>query len=177
MTFPTYTATDLAEFTRRDVSTFNATYASTSATQAMLLFKMATCLADWPTDADSALLAKYAVLSVADQIYLSGPYASALASPFASETIGSYSYTKMTAAIAAQSPTGISWFDLAVSKLGVCTDGPELESSCINVFTNDLELYTAADGTITALGPEDYNTEQTPYFYSVPASYDPNGSM
>jgi hypothetical protein len=61
-----------------------------------------------------------AILSMADAIYLVQPFQSVLSNPFSSETIGSYSYSKVSGAVMGGLPTGIGWFDVALSKLSVC---------------------------------------------------------
>jgi hypothetical protein len=110
------TVADLAAFTGRDSNTFT-NYAPTALDQATLLFYFATELSEYPDDTELAKLVKYGIMDMADKIYLSQKYAEAAASPFQSESIGSYSYSKMTQAVKKKLGTGVMWFDLAVSKL------------------------------------------------------------
>lgn len=110
------TVADLANFTGRDSNTFS-NFAPTALDQATLLFYLATELVEYPDDVELAKLSKYGIMDMADKIYLSQKYAEASASPFQSESIGSYSYSKMTQAVKKKSGTGVMWFDLAVSKL------------------------------------------------------------
>src|SRR5688572_12904547 len=120
MSYPVPVLADLVDFTGRDADTFTA-FAPTALAQAALLFQFATGLTDPPTDPDQAQLADYAVLEMADRLYLEQPHARTAASPFQSETIGSYSYSKgndMLARIKAGKSLGMRWWDLALALLG-----------------------------------------------------------
>jgi hypothetical protein len=110
------TVADLATFKGRDSNSFS-TFASEALDQATLLFYLATGLENYPDDVSLARLAKYGILDMADNIYLSQPYQEALASPYQSETIGSYSYSKTVKAIKKGDATGVTWFDMAVNRL------------------------------------------------------------
>lgn len=110
------TVGELANFSGRSSSTFN-NYADEALAQATLLFYLATDVEEYPSNPQLAKLAKNGILAMADKIYLSQPYQEAAASPFQSETIGSYSYSRLTSAVKKGDATGIMWFDLAVNKL------------------------------------------------------------
>jgi len=110
------TVADLATFTGRASNTFGD-FASEALTQATLLFYLATEIDEYPTDPNLFNLAKYGILDMADSLYLSQPYKESTSSPFQSETIGSYSYTRLTKSVKKGNDTGVTWFDLAVSKL------------------------------------------------------------
>lgn len=110
------TVAELATFTGRASNTFSA-FAPEALTQATLLFYFATGLEGYPEDIQLASLARYGILDMADKIYLSQPYQQTTNSPFQSETIGSYSYSKMSQATKKGDATGVMWFDLAVNKL------------------------------------------------------------
>jgi hypothetical protein len=110
------TVGDLAAFTGRPSNTFGE-FAPEALSQATLLFLIATELIDYPSDTNLAALAKNGILDMADSIYLSQPYKQTMSSPFQSESIGSYSYSKMTKAVKKGDSTGVAWFDMAVSKL------------------------------------------------------------
>lgn len=122
MSYPTYTRQDLANFTGRPLVSFPDGFVTSSAfPQALLLFKMGTCLASLnDLSEDQKQLAKFAILSMADAIHLSAPYQTVLASPFNSESIGSYSYSRAAQAVSKGLPTGIGWFDIAMQELSVC---------------------------------------------------------
>jgi hypothetical protein len=180
--FPNFTVLDLSNFTGRPVASYtNTAYVSQALAEARLLFKLATCRSTYPTTVDEAQLAEYAILSLADSIYLASAYTTTLASPFQSETIGSYTYTKTSASvgsfatrIAAGQPTGDMWFDLAVRSLGVCETG--LASSALQVFTDDLVWEEdRATGRLRVLGPEDYN--RVDYLWGIESGvmHDPVG--
>lgn len=157
MAYPTYTKQDLADFSGRSVATY-PDYATTSALpQATLLFKIGTCLADWPEDVIDADLARMAILSMADAIVLSQPHQKVLSNPFNSETIGSYSYSKVSGAVATGLPTGIMWFDMALSRLGVCDLAAGLSAGgAIEVFEHDA-AFTGGNhaGNVRMLSPQD----------------------
>lgn len=110
------TVAELATFTGRASNTFGS-FAPQALTQATLLFYLSTGLEDYPEDSQLASLAKFGIMDMADKIYLSQPYKESTASPFQSETIGSYSYSRMTQAVKKGDATGVMWFDLAVNKL------------------------------------------------------------
>ncbi len=111
---------DLAEFTGRDEDSFSA-FAAQALAQATLLFSVVTKRSEYPDDADAAQLARYAILEMADRILLEQPYAAARATPYQSETIGSYSYAKGSAAAKARDGerTGLLWWDLAIDELSL----------------------------------------------------------
>ena len=138
--YPTYAAGDLATYSGRSEASYG-TFATEAIAQATLLFKLGTCLTDWPTDPTKAELARYGILAMADAIALAQPYQRQLANPFSSETIGSYSYSKAAGAVSKGLPTGISWFDMAIQTLGVCVIEEDLPwSSGIEVFEHDTPL-------------------------------------
>lgn len=140
MGYKSYNAQDLANFTGRPAASFPTTFITMSAfPQATLLFKMATCLAspDALSD-DQKQMVDFAILSFADAIHLDAPYQAAKASPFNSESIGSYSYGKAATAVSKGASTGVFWFDRAVSELSVCDalDGIPM-STGIEIFEYD----------------------------------------
>jgi hypothetical protein len=109
---------DLAEFTGRPIDSFGP-FADTALAQATLLFQVVTSLTEFPTDEIGAQLATNAILEMAYRFILEQPYAITAASPFQSETIGSYSYSKSgTARLALLGKgTGLLWWDLAMDRL------------------------------------------------------------
>jgi hypothetical protein len=90
---PVPTIDELADFTGRPVPSFSA-YAATALAQATLMFSVATDLQQWPDDPDLAMVALYAVLELANKLVLEQPYQAIKASPFQSESIGSYNYSR-----------------------------------------------------------------------------------
>jgi len=110
------TVIDFSTFTGRASNTFGP-FAYEALTQATLLFYLASGIEEYPEDLQLARLAKYGILDMADKIYLSQPYKEASISPFQSETIGSYSYSRLTQAVKKGDSTGVMWFDMAVNKL------------------------------------------------------------
>lgn len=119
--YPTYTVEDLSGLSGEAAESYTRpAFVDSALEQATLLFKIATCLNAFPDNPDDALLAKYAILSMADSIYWVQPFQKTLRNPFSSETIGSYSYSKLSTAVSAGLPTGVSWFDVGTSKLSVC---------------------------------------------------------
>lgn len=171
MPYKTYTRQDLADFTGRPLASFPETYVNNSAIpQALLLFKIGTCLAS-PDDLtpDQQQLVDFAIMSMADSIHLVAPYQTAIASPFNSETIGSYSYSKVAKAIQSGEETGVMWFDLAIDQLSVCDDiNGNFMQGGIEVFENDAIFIPGhLKGNVDFLSPEDIRFSQ--YF-----GWDPN---
>lgn len=145
---------ELAAFTGRASNTFGD-FASEALTQATLLFMLATDLDTYPDDSMLAQLAKNGILDMADNIYLSQPYKESIASPFQSESIGSYSYSKMTKNVKKGDATGVAWFDMAVSKLrasgsGIGASGSieGMEWDGIEPGTNGRNKIVGASGSI-----------------------------
>lgn len=169
MTYTTYTAEMLAAFTGRPKASFPTFVTASAIPQALLLFKMGTCLAspDDLTD-DQKQLVDFAIMSMADAIHLSQPYQTALASPFNSESIGSYSYSKVAKKTVAGEATGIEWFDLAVDKLSVCDDMAGFSfGGGIEVFEHDGMVIEGSLGNMRLLAPQDI--EQSRFFGFDPA--------
>lgn len=140
MAFPTYTVTDLAQTSGRDASFYsNSSFVPEAIIQATLLFQIGTNRAEPPAAPAEKLLMRLGILHMADAVYLAQPFQEILASPFSSESIGSYSYSKAAAAVAGGLPTGITWFDLAVRQLAHAQPN-RVVSGGIEVFEGD-DLY------------------------------------
>jgi len=156
MAFPEFDVAGLAKFTGRPANSFTD-YATEALEQALLFFKKATCLKSLPEDADDALVATKAVYQLADYFVLSQPYAEKLAAPFSSESIGSYSYSKMVSKITRREKTDLLWFDLAVEELGQCGLGNLVGQTMggIGAFERDGVVVPQGDGTGYLLGPAD----------------------
>lgn len=124
----------LAAFSGRDADAFGP-FANAALEQAALLFSVATHRTTLPDDPDQAKLATYAILEMADRIYLEQPYAATAATPFQSETIGSYSYAKGSQAAKAASgqKLGLLWWDLALDELALA-DASMVASGSIFAF-------------------------------------------
>lgn len=88
-------------------------------------------------NAKDKLLAKFAVLEMAKFIQVDFLNFDRATSPFQSETVGSYSYSKMVRAVREGDATNVPGFDRAVSKLAaLCenTDSGAFSSSSEVVF-------------------------------------------
>lgn len=137
MAYKTYTLTNLTNFTGRTASAFQSGFVETSAIpQALLLFKLATCIADPDAlTAEGKQLVDFAILAMADELQLAAKNRLVASSPFTSETLGSYSYSKAAQAIQRGEETGVMWFDTAVRQLSLCdsTDG-SFDRGGIEVF-------------------------------------------
>ena len=154
--YPIITKQDVADFSGRPVASY-APYVDTAIRQALLLFKLGTCLANLPDDEDKRELATFAILAMADELTLQQKYAETKANPFSSETIGSYSYSKKVQNdVKKGQETGVMWFDMALSQLSVCDklDGVP-NSGGINIFDRDGELFNQNDGYSDFVGPND----------------------
>lgn len=157
--FPDLSVVDLSDASGRDVTEYtNVAFASKSIARAILLFKVGTCLGDvFPDDPVMAELATEGILALAEAMYLAQPFQKTLANPFQSETIGSYSYSKVSGAVLSGVPTGIVLFDLALSKLSVChlTDGIP-NGGGIEAFEHDGVFEDGVlPGNTQLLGPKD----------------------
>jgi hypothetical protein len=158
---------DLAQFTGRDEDTFSP-FADEALAQSTLLFTTVTKLVELPDDPDQAQLAINGILEMARQIYLTQPYAEMIASPFVSETIGSYTYSKISAAarVVVQKakngePTGMMWWDLAVDELSL-KERSRVDSKSVLVFNNGL-YSDSVTGDRYVLGPADRMTPASGY--------------
>lgn len=152
---PALTPQDLADFSGRSVDSYT-NYSEQAIIQATLLFKIGTCLVALGDDETEAQLAKMAIAAFADHVYLARAYAKAAASPFSSESLGSYSYSKSASQVAKGEKTGVFWFDLAVEKLGRCHDNDDVpEFGGIEVFEHDGTFVVSMEGNVRLLSPQD----------------------
>lgn len=115
------TSDDLAAFAGRPATTLGA-FAPQALAQATLMFTIVTGLSDLPDDPDLRQLALNAIMELADRILLEQPYQAIAAGPFQTETLGSYSYSRITATTSRVQQgikTGLLWWDLAIDTLTV----------------------------------------------------------
>ncbi len=116
---PVPTLSEMASFTGRPEAALGD-FAPQALMQATLMFSILTKLEAYPASADLTLLAKYAIMEMADRLLLEQPYAETRSGPFQTETIGSYSYSKITATskLASQGlKTGLFFWDTALDEL------------------------------------------------------------
>ncbi len=164
---------DLAEFSGRPETSYTK-FANAAILQATLMFQtvtelqpadMVTMQSAVPEDYKLAILG---ILSMADYIYLRQPYQSPIATPFISEHIGSYSYSKAAQEIArnaaalevAGEAVGVTFYDLAVRMLAKRTRAGGVYSGSINVFDEGDEseaqlVVRDSDGRMCVIGPAD----------------------
>jgi hypothetical protein len=148
------TLIELAKFTGK-TTTYYDLYVGEAIEQASDLFELATSLTEMPEEGLNLRLARRGILAMAEILYEAQKHRDLRHSPFRSETIGSYSYSLAESKVLQGIPTGVSWFDLAVSRLkvGVSTIG----NSSIHAFDRPGDL--AEVGTETYLpGPADSNS-------------------
>jgi len=164
---PVPTISELATFTGRGNDAYG-TFANQALAQATLLFTVVTRLTEMPQDPDLALLAKYAILQMADRVYLEQPNAATAASPYQSETIGSYTYSKGSVVAKAKEgvDTGLFWWDLALDQLTVASEATTGSGSIDVGLTHVVQT---ADGNLVVLTPADYT-------YAPAVGYDINPS-
>lgn len=164
MTVPSLS--ELATFTGRAEASYNA-FATEALKQAALLLRLATGLTEYPTDPDLLQLAKNGIMDMADKIYLSSPLKSktALAGPFASEVIGTYSYSmkSVSTKIKAGEDTGVLWFDLAVSQLKTGKRRGAASGHVI-IFENDGRYQTEDPSISIVPGPAYPVVYEDPYY-------------
>lgn len=164
---PVPTVEYLAQFTGRAESTFTA-FADEALLQATLLFSIVTNRTEFPDDEDLEALGIRAILEMADRIYLEQPWAANRATPFTSETIGSYSYAKSITAQKARDrqPTGLLWWDLAVDELSLADRSIVASGSVSNLERASIWTDTT-DGQRYVIGPADTDTENTPLYVNA----------
>lgn len=155
--------TGLAEETYDDVEE----YVDEVLQQAVDALRLATGLSAWPDNPgeDDGLryrVARYAVMELGEAFLNSRPYRSAAVSPFQSETIGSYSYSKVSAAVRAGVPTGLVWFDQARDLFA--GDGADaIVSVSTHVFETGTFKVLDEDGDTQLLGPADVEVSRDPW--------------
>lgn len=149
-----------AEFLTVPVGTLGAADTQALKQSAFLLQILSGC-ADYPTEEPCKTMFDNAIMDMANWMKNTLPFVAAASSPFQSETIGSYSYSKnfrsvLLSGLKGGDPTtGVMWFDLAVSECGCGTEEDSLVgSSAITVFEHD-GVYVAENGRRWVLGPED----------------------
>lgn len=164
------TVSDLAVVTGSDPDSFGG-FATQAISMAALAFRRATRRTDWPEDPDEKQLAAYAILQLAQRLYLEQPYSEAMASPFASESTGTYSYSKSFQKAANGLPTDLMWWDMAIDQLTLAEGG--------NVSSNGVKLvnqfFRANDGTDDRyiLGPAELRQRYDQPFDDNPDVYTP----
>jgi hypothetical protein len=146
---------ELADFTGTEEDDLTP-FAPQALTQATLLFTIVTGLSSYPSDTDLTQLAKNAIMEMAWDIYNKqlANYAVTQASPFQSESIGSYSYSKGSPAFKAKynEKTGLFWWDLAIERLA-SEGNSRVASGSLQVF--DPAIQIDANGVTWVLGPAD----------------------
>lgn len=176
--WPTLTVDDLSAFSGRPTAVYPTPFSDTALVQARILFKIATCLSEFPEIEDDATIARMALLAQADDLILKQPHQVAASSPFNSESIGSYHYSFMKRATVASKgdKVGVTWFDLAVEKLGVCEIVNQVPmTGGIMVFENDLLRPKTGQYMSRILGPADirasrnFGFDPAPGFGGVPS--------
>ena len=86
--------------------------------QATDLFWLATGLAEYPSDPQYSRIAKNAIMEMAQWLLVQDENKTEIFSPYNSERIGSYSYSKLGRAenaIHKNEPLGLFWWDKAIS--------------------------------------------------------------
>lgn len=127
MTWPVPTAQELSEYTGRPLASYTG-YVNSALLQATMMFTVLAELGAGDYNGmqpDFQQLASMGIMAMADYLYLRWPYQQVLASPLASETIGSYSYSKPLQEFARNAQaievnaekTGVDMFDLAIRRL------------------------------------------------------------
>lgn len=154
------TVAQLSEFSGRPEGEYSS-FAVQALAQAAFLMEYATALEQYPEREHDAKLLTYGILDAADNIYLAQQFKQVRANPFASETIGSYSYTKIFTAVRQAEATGLSWFDMAVQELGQ-RHGFEATRG-VSVFERDDLAVDAATGNVFVAGPANRDADRFPF--------------
>jgi hypothetical protein len=146
------TLVDLANFTGKE-SIYYKRFVVESLLQAGDLFELATGLTELPAEGLNLRLANRGVLSMAEALYEGQDSRDLRFSPFRTETIGTYSYSLAQNAVLQGIPTGVAWFDLAVSQL---RSEPAIESNSIHVYDRHNDT-AEVHGERILVGPADTN--------------------
>lgn len=158
---PAPSTDDLAAFTGRAVASYSA-FADQALAQATLLFSVLTKREEYPTDPAGRQLAFNAIMELADRIYLEQRYSEVKASPFQSETIGSYTYSKAIQSAKNGQHTGLSWWDIAIDELSE-VERSLVSSGSLSALERD-HVYTENDtGRRYVLGPADFSMPDLPF--------------
>lgn len=156
MALPVPTVAQLAAFTGREVGSYTA-HAQAALAQATLLLELATGRTEMPTEANLAQLAVNAILEMAEQLVTQHTYAEVNASPFQSETIGSYSYSKgsnFNARDESGEKTGLMWWDLALQLLTLTGGDSGLgRTAGGSILVFEGEVSSDSDGNRAILSP------------------------
>lgn len=191
---PIPTIPQLAAWSGRPEASYS-TFANTALFRAALKFTVVTeySLPDWNNlvPADQAM-ATIGILAYADNIFLAQPYQQANASPFQSENIGSYSYSKAQGMGGSFSrlvapamelkleATGIDEFDWAVRYLAKRTRTAGVFSGGITVFEDGSIRYDGTElfiddetGRVILFGPQDHDRLDFPAMLDVNAEIFP----
>jgi hypothetical protein len=122
-------------------------WAEDSLQRATDLAQIATGVEDDPTDELAARIMQVGVLAMGHAIFVSSLDRDELYSPFSSERIGSYSYSKAQQAVSASAATGVPEFDQMVRYFaGLETESPAIGVTSEAVFVTpreDAEIYVA----------------------------------
>jgi len=110
------TADELAAFQHLEVVD-DLTFADNALQLATDLMSVATGLTTDPTDEVQLRLMKSGIMDMAWYHLIQNENKDALYTPFSSERIGSYSYSKVAQSVARKESTGIDLFDAAVAML------------------------------------------------------------
>ena len=151
------TTDDLSEFSDIPEDDLSS-YSTVALRQATLLFELATGLEAYPeVDSVGYDTAINGICDMALALYYGKDTAQARYSPYQSESIGSYSYSKVAAAIVRGLPTDVGWFDSAVALLSTGVDNSVgVYSDAVTVFEDDDSAII--DDRRYVLGPADMDT-------------------
>lgn len=109
------TVDDLLSFMQEDEDDVVDEWGDQILQQATDLFIIATGVTEEPTDAFAVRLKNNGICSLAHWMLVTNDDRDAQYSPFTSERIGSYSYSKAMQAVSVHQPVGVLWFDTAVA--------------------------------------------------------------
>jgi hypothetical protein len=130
-------------------------------TQSAFLLGFLTGCGEKPSADPCKTLFENGIFNMAQYMAATQQYVAVVASPFQSETIGSYSYSKgfrnallQGLAGGPRSQTGVFWFDLAVSECGCGEEISLVSSDAITVFEHE-NVRTDSEGRRWVLGPAD----------------------
>lgn len=112
---PKPSGADLDTFSHDETAVFTGPQKVQAIDQASVLLWMATKVDAFTGDETLDKIIRWAVLDMAWSLLVKTENKTAMNSPFSSERIGSYSYSKALRQVQAGQGTGVEWFDVAVS--------------------------------------------------------------
>lgn len=136
---PLPTSADLSTFSHGETDVFTGPQRVQAIDQAAVLLWIATRIENYTADETIDKIIRWAILDMAWSLLVKTENKTASNSGFNSERIGSYSYSIAMSRVQSSQPTGVNWFDAAVTLLLGEFDLGAVWSVSENVFSQPYE--------------------------------------